>query len=162
MGTRWGINRTAAQIHALLYISPRPLSAEEIASTLSVARSNVSTSLRELQSWGIVKVIHVFGDRRDHFESLKDVWAMFQLILDERKRREMDPTIEVLRACLAELEGAKTGDGLTRHRLAELLEFFESMASAYEEMRSTPAADIRALVKLRGRTRKLLKLILAR
>lgn len=161
MGTRWGINRTAAQIHALLYISPRPLSAEEIATTLSVARSNVSTSLRELQSWGIVKVIHIFGDRRDHFESVKDVWEMFKSIMDQRKRREMDPTTAVLRACVAELGPAKAADGLARQRLSELLDFFESMASTYEEMRSS-AADLRTLVKLRGRARKLLKLVLAR
>src|SRR5471030_1774960 len=74
MGTRWGINRTVAQVHALLYLSPKPLNAEEIADTLSVARSNVSTSLKDLQTWRIVKVVHVLGDRRDHYESLKDVW----------------------------------------------------------------------------------------
>src|SRR6478736_3112940 len=102
MGARWGINRTVAQIHALLFISPKPLNAEEIAETLSVARSNVSTSLRELQSWGIVKIVHVMGDRRDHFESMKDVWEMFQIVLDERKRREIDPTLAILRECLAE------------------------------------------------------------
>src|SRR5256714_6557908 len=82
MGTRWGINRTVAQIHALLYLSPRPLHAEEITESLSVARSNVSGSLRELQSWGIVKVVHVLGDRRDHFESMKDVWEMFRIIVE--------------------------------------------------------------------------------
>src|SRR5688572_26727821 len=88
MGTRWGINRTVAQVHALLYLSPKALHAEEIAETLSVARSNVSTSLKELQSWGIIRVVHVMGDRRDHFESLKDVWELFQVIIAERKRRE--------------------------------------------------------------------------
>src|SRR5881628_360885 len=84
MGTRWGINRTVAQIHALLFLSPRPMHAEEIATTLGVARSNVSTSLRELQAWGIVRVTHLLGDRRDHFESMKDVWEMFRIIVDER------------------------------------------------------------------------------
>src|SRR6204780_4964074 len=88
MGARWGINRTVAQIHALLYLSPRPMHAEEIAATLSVARSNVSNSLRELQGWGIVRVAHVLGDRRDHFESLKDVWEIFRIVAEERKRRE--------------------------------------------------------------------------
>src|SRR6267378_8066651 len=107
MGTRWGINRTVAQIHALLFLSPRPLNAEEIASTLGVARSNVSTSLRELQGWGIVRVTHLLGDRRDHFESLKDVWEMFRIIVDERKRREVDPTLELLRSCVGDL--AKSG-----------------------------------------------------
>src|SRR5881397_1254610 len=86
MGARWGINRTVAQIHALLYLSPKPLHAEEIAETLGVARSNVSTSLKELQGWGIVRLAHVMGDRRDHFESMKDVWEMFRVILDECKK----------------------------------------------------------------------------
>ena len=102
MGTRWGINRTVAQIHALLYISPNPLHAEEIAETLGVARSNVSTSLNELQGWGIVKMVHVMGDKRDHFETLKDVWEMFRIVLDERKRREIDPTVALLRECAAQ------------------------------------------------------------
>src|SRR5689334_25059566 len=99
MGTRWGINRTVAQIHALLFLSPKPLNAEEIAETLGVARSNVSNSLKELQGWGIVRVVHVMGDRRDHFESLKDVWEMFRTITDERKKRETDPTLGILREC---------------------------------------------------------------
>src|SRR5918995_2827107 len=86
MGTRWGINRTVAQVHALLFLSPRPLNAEEIATTLGVARSNVSTSLRELQGWHIVRVTHILGDRRDHFESMKDVWEMFRVIVEQRKR----------------------------------------------------------------------------
>ena len=101
MGTRWGINRTVAQIHALLYISPKPLNAEDIAETLDVARSNVSTSLKELQSWRIVRLVHVPGDKRDHFESMKNVWDMFRIVLDERKRREIDPTIAVLEECMA-------------------------------------------------------------
>lgn len=102
MGTRWGINRTVAQIHALLYLAPRPLHAEEIASLLTVARSNVSTSLRELQAWGVVRVVHVLGDRRDHFETLSDVWQMFRIIMDERKKREIDPTLALLEECVAE------------------------------------------------------------
>src|SRR5947207_11801607 len=96
MGTRWGINRTVAQIHALLYISPQPLPAEDIAETLNVARSNVSTSLKELQGWRIVKLTHVLGDKRDHFESMKNAWDMFRIVLDERKRREIDPTMAML------------------------------------------------------------------
>src|SRR6187200_1451225 len=107
MGTRWGINRTVAQIHALLFLSPRPMHAEEIATTLGVARSNVSTSLKELQNWGIVRVVHVLGDRRDHFESMTDVYEMFRVILAERKRREIDPTLSILRSCLAESDKTK-------------------------------------------------------
>src|SRR3989441_5585705 len=119
MGTRWGINRTVAQIHALLYLSPKPLHAEEIAETLSVARSNVSTSLKELQSWGIVRLAHVMGDRRDHFESMKDVWEMFRIVLDERKKRESDPTLAMLRECVAETK-AGGSDAYTRERLSDM------------------------------------------
>src|SRR5436309_15327618 len=107
MGARWGINRTVAQIHALLFITPKALNAEDIAKILGVARSNVSTSLKELQNWGIVKIVHVMGDRRDYFESMKDVWEMFRVVLDERKKREIDPTIAVFRECPVESEQAK-------------------------------------------------------
>src|SRR5580693_8258054 len=117
MGTRWGINRTVAQIHALLYISPKPLHAEEIVEALSVARSNVSTSLKELQGWGIVKMVHVLGDKRDHFESMKDVWEMFRVVLDERKRREIDPTLGMLRECIAEIGDQNEKDAHTKERL---------------------------------------------
>src|SRR5256714_14638624 len=91
MGTRWGINRTVAQVHALLFLSPKPVPADEISSTLAVARSNVSTSLRELQGGGIVRVVHGLGDRRDHFESGRDVWEIFGIVSEDRKRREIDP-----------------------------------------------------------------------
>src|SRR5919108_5850317 len=120
MGTRWGINRTVAQIHALLFISPRPLPADEIAETLSVARSNVSTSLRELQGWRIVRVVHVLGDRRDHFESIKDVWEIFRTVSEERKRREIDPTLRVVQECVVELKKAGSGSAYTRERLEEM------------------------------------------
>src|SRR6476660_3397651 len=138
MGQRWGINRTVAQIHALLYLSPRPLNAEEIATTLGVARSNDSNSLKALQNWGIVRVTHVMGDRRDHFESMKDVWEMFRVILDERKKRETDPTLHLLRELNAE---AKKADPHVRERLADMLGFFELMTDWYDKTRrmSTPA-----------------------
>src|SRR5215472_7616432 len=126
MGTRWGINRTVAQIHALLYISPKPLNAEEIAETLGVARSNVSNSLRELQSWRIVKLVHVLGDKRGHFESMKNVWEMFRIVLDERKRREIDPTIAMLEECIAEAVREKDTDKNTEERLSELHRFFQT------------------------------------
>src|SRR5258707_14572972 len=102
MGARWGVNRSVAQIHALLYLSPRPLNAEEISDTLSFARSNVSTSLKELQGWGLVQLAHELGDRRDHFTALKDNWALLLTIVEERKRREVDPTLAMLRQCVDE------------------------------------------------------------
>ena len=156
MGTRWGINRTVAQVHALLYLSPKPLHAEEIAKTLAVARSNVSTSLRELQGWGIVRVVHVLGDRRDHFEAGKDVWEMFGTILEERKRREIDPTLRVLQECVAELESGREKDAETRGRLQAMRDFLTTMTTLYEEVRRMPPGAIRGLAKLRGRMRKLL------
>src|SRR5437764_4462638 len=117
MGMRWGFRRTVAQIHTLHYLTPMPFNAEEIAETLGVARSNVSTSLKELQGWGIVKLSHVLGDKRDHFESMKDVWEMFRLVLDERKKREIDPTLNMLRACIADAGKDKGTDEYTAHRL---------------------------------------------
>ena len=110
MSSRWGINRTVAQIHALLYLSPEPLNAEQIAGALSVARSNVSTSLRELQAWGIVRVVHLLGDRRDHFETMEDAWQMFQVILEQRKRREIDPTVATLTELVAEAGTERRGE----------------------------------------------------
>ena len=141
MGARWGINRTVAQVHALLFLAPRPLHAEEITEALGVSRSNVSTSLRELQAWGIIKVVHVLGDRRDHFESMKDVWEMFQIILDERKKREIDPTLQILRQCVAEADAAGPAESHSRKRLAQMLEFFETITGGYSQLRrlSTPA-----------------------
>lgn len=157
MGTQWGINRTVAQIHALLYISPKPLNAEEIAETLGVARSNVSTSLNELQAWKIVKVVPVLGDRRDHFESVQDVWELFRVVLDERKRREVDPTLELLRECVAEAEKTKA-DAHTRERLSELLNFFETMTTWYHQVRQLPTAAAVKFVKLGDKIIKLVGL----
>src|ERR1051326_6852311 len=132
MGTRWGMNRTVAQVHALLFLSERPLPADEIAKTLGVARSNISTSLRELQNWGIVRIVHVIGDRRDHFESLKDVFAMFRIIARERKKREIEPTLRGLRDCIAESGKPKAADAYTRERLGDLMNFFEVEKNATE------------------------------
>lgn len=158
MGARWGINRTVAQIHALLYVSPKPLHAEEIAETLGVARSNVSTSLKELQGWGIVKLVHVLGDKRDHFESMKDVWLLFRVVLDERKRREIDPTLAVLRECIAEAEQDKETDQYTEDRLRALHEFFETTTAWYLQLRQWPTSALTRFVKLGGKARKLLGL----
>ena len=155
MGTRWGINRTVAQIHALLYISPHPLHAEEIAGTLSVARSNVSTSLRELQGWRIIKVVHMLGDRRDHFESMKDVWEMFRVVFEERKRREIDPTLAVLKDCVQEARGSTPADPNTEERLQELLNFMETMSNWYDQVRKIPVSSLLRIIKLGNKIQKL-------
>jgi DNA-binding transcriptional regulator GbsR (MarR family) len=154
MGTRWGLNRTVAQLHALLFISPRPLPADEISTTLAVARSNVSTSLRELQGWRIVRVVHVLGDRRDHFEAIKDVVEIFRIVSEERKRREIDPTLRVLAECVEESRGA--GDVYSHERLVTMLEFLTAMTGMFEEIVRMPSPALKGMVKLRGKVITLL------
>lgn len=156
MGTRWGVNRTVAQVYALLYLAPRPLHAEEIATTLSVARSNVSMSLRELESWGIVKPVHLLGDRREHYEAMKDVWEMARIILEERKRREIDPTVVVLRECAAEIEKSGSDEAAMRQRFLDMLGFLETMTALYDQVRRLPAGALRNGLKMRGKVRQLL------
>ena len=156
MGTRWGINRTVAQVHALLFLSPRPVPADEISATLAVARSNVSTSLRELQGWRIVRVVHVLGDRRDHFESIKDVWEIFRIVSEERKRREIDPTLHVLAECVQEVKTDARGDAYTRERLETMLEFLTAMTGLFEEIIRMPTGALKGVVKLRGKVITLL------
>jgi DNA-binding transcriptional regulator GbsR (MarR family) len=150
MGARWGTNRTVAQIHALLYVSAEPLTAEQIAQALSVARSNVSNSLRELQAWGLIKVVHVLGDRRDHFQALGDAWETLRIILDERKRREVDPMITRLRECMAEAEAAPAArrDRHAEKRLQELLGLLDTMNGWYQQVHRLPRNTVLKLVKL--------------
>ena len=157
MGSTWGINRTVAQIYALLYLSPAPLTAEEISETLTVARSTVSTGLRELQGWGIVKTVPVLGDRRDHFEAVSDVWGLFRAIVDERKRRELDPTLEMLREAAAGL-GASEEDLYVREKLLEMLDSFETVTALYEQFQGLPTDVLVKIVKKGDAIRKLLSL----
>ena len=156
MGTRWGINRTVAQVHALLFMSPKPLNAEDIMETLGVARSNVSTSLKELQSWGIIKLVHNMGDKRDHFESMKDVWELFRVVLNERKRREIDPTTQMLNECIAEAAKDKATDAYTQERLSDLRDFFETTSAWYVQIRQWPTQTIVRFVKLGDKALKVL------
>ena len=158
MGTRWGVNRTVAQVHALLYLSPEPLHAEDIMAALDVARSNVSTSLKELQSWGIVKLVHVVGDKRDHFESMKDVWEMFRIVLDERKKRELDPTMRLLHECIVEADKDNATDEYTEERLRELYKFFGTTTAWYAQVRRWPTASIVKFVRRGDKMMKGLRL----
>jgi len=150
MGARWGINRTIAQIHALLYISERPLDAEEIAETLSIARSNVSVSLRELQSWGIVRTQRVLGERRDQFVCVKDVWEMFRIILAERKKRELDPTTSVLRNCALNAQEELGNGHYAAQRLQEALGMFEEVSNWYEQIDGMSTDQLRKAMKMGG------------
>ncbi len=155
MSSRWGINRTVAQIHALLYISPEPLNAQQIATTLSVARSNVSTSLRDLQAWGIVRVVHLLGDRRDHFETVQDAWKMMQVILDQRKRREIDPTIEMLGELVEQAAHGGAEESYPRQRMEELLQLLEMLTLWYEQMGKLPSKVQKKVLKMGRRIQKL-------
>lgn len=155
MGSRWGVNRTVAQIHALLYLSGRPMNAEEITTTLGVARSNVSNSLRELQSWNLVRIVHVRGDRRDHFETSTDVWELFKLIVAGRRQREIDPTVQTLKECLESPQLAREPEG-TRQRIEETLNFLETMNTLADEMlRMRPEV----LMKTLGVTAKISRMV---
>jgi DNA-binding transcriptional regulator GbsR (MarR family) len=156
MGTRWGVNRTVAQIHALLYLSERPLTADDIVDTLGVARSNVSNSLKELQSWKLVKVSHVLGDRRDHFQALQDVWEIFRVILEERKRREIDPTLTVLRECAIEGEADKGLDAATLARMQVVLEFLEMLSTTFQDYQHLPPQTLQRFLKMGGKVARFL------
>ena len=148
MGTRWGTNRTVAQIQALLYLSPEPLTADQICELLSVARSNVSTSIRELQSYGLVRMTHVLGDRRDYFESIHDVWELFRVIIEQRKQRELNPTLSMLRRCADEVDGENDTDAATKARIRNMLEFVETISGWYEEINGIPTTTLKKLMKL--------------
>ncbi|MDX1406346.1 MAG: MarR family transcriptional regulator [Woeseiaceae bacterium] len=148
MGTRWGTNRTVAQIQALLYLSPRPLRADEIVDILSVARSNVSTSIRELQSYGLVKMTHMLGDRRDYFESLSDVWELFRVIIEQRKQRELNPTLSMLRNCAIEVANETETDEITKQRIRNMLQFVETTSTWYEQIQEIPTPMLQKIMKL--------------
>lgn len=158
LGTSWGINRTVAQTHALLYLSPKPLDVAAICEHLEIARSNASTSLRELRSWGLIKSVHLIGDRREHFEAISDVWQMFSIVTEARKRREVDPTLAMLRECAAELgTGDEIADRYTATRIRAMLDLFETLSPLIDEFLRLPVAAIRGMAGFRGQLQSLFK-----
>lgn len=156
MGSRWGVNRTMSQIHALLFITGRPMNADELCEQLGAARSNVSTSLRELQGWGLVRIVHLMGDRRDHFETSGDVWELLRTIVRERKQREFEPTIQALRDCLAHPELARES-ALARQRINETLVLMETTSAWTEEMLRLPPETLVKIMKLGAKVQALLR-----
>jgi DNA-binding transcriptional regulator GbsR (MarR family) len=156
MGEKWGINRTIAQMHGLLYLSPKPLNAEEISETLSVARSTVSVGLRELESWGIIRVVHILGERTDYFEVTGDAYEMFRFIVDYRKRREVDPTLHMLREVVSELKDGNE-DSHTREKMHEMLDLFEISDSIYQQTENIPTKTIVHVAKMGDVVSKVLK-----
>jgi DNA-binding transcriptional regulator GbsR (MarR family) len=156
MGSRWGVNRTMSQIHALLFVTGRPMNADELCEQLGVARSNVSNSLRELQSWGLVKIVHLLGDRRDHFETSGDVWELLRTIVRGRKQREFDPTIQALRDCLAHPELGRES-AVSRQRINETLVLMETTSAWVDEMMRLPAETLVKIMKLGAKIQGLLR-----
>jgi len=156
MGTRWGVNRTVAQMHALLYLSERPLPADDIVEVLGVARSNVSNSLKELQSWKLVRVTHVLGDRRDHFVALQDVWEIFRVIIEERKRREIDPTLSVLRECAIEGSQDERLDAAMLARMQTVLDFLEMLSTTFQDYQHLSPQTLQRFVKMGGKVARFL------
>ncbi|MFZ1106563.1 MAG: MarR family transcriptional regulator [Hyphomicrobiaceae bacterium] len=148
MGSQWGVNRTVAQIHALLYVSERPLTAEEIAATLGVARSNVSTSIRELLGWELIRRVPIKGDRRDHFEAEADVWELVRRIAAGRKAREIDPALAALKACVADAERDASVNPVASRRLKEMLEFTQTVDRWFQQMLTIPQPKLAALMRL--------------
>jgi DNA-binding transcriptional regulator GbsR (MarR family) len=148
MGNRWGVNRSVAQIHALLYLSPEAMTAEDVADTLGLARSNVSNGLKELQSWELISITHVLGDRRDHFQAEQDVWTMLKTVVDGRKRREIDPTIELLKRCVEDMDHEKDTPKAVRARISETLEFLEETNKWYEQIGKLPRSVLIKLMKM--------------
>lgn len=155
MGSKWGVNRTVSQIHALLYLAGKPMPADEIAETLAVARSNVSNSLKELQNWNLIHVVHVMGDRRDHFETSTEVWELFRTVVSERKEREFDPTINVLRDCLASSDLAKE-DTASQQRIKDTLALMESLSTWGDQMLKLDPATLMKVMKLGAKIQNLL------
>ncbi len=148
MGSNWGLNRTVAQIYAMLYLSPTPLTAEEISETLAIARSTVSTGLRELLGWGVIRTVHILGDRRDHFEAMSDVWEMFRVILRERKRREIDPALVVLRESVGEVRRDNVTVDYVEERLQEMLDFFEVVTKVYDQVEQMPTETLKKAARM--------------
>jgi DNA-binding transcriptional regulator GbsR (MarR family) len=147
MGARWSVNRSVAQIHALLYLADAPLAADEIAETLAIARSNVSNSIKELQGWELIRLVHIAGDRRDHFEAKQDPWDMLMTIVEGRKRREIDPTLAILDDCVAEAKADGETSPEVLAKLVRMQSLTRQLSGWYEQMRHVPRP---VLVKLLG------------
>jgi DNA-binding transcriptional regulator GbsR (MarR family) len=150
MGTVWGVNRSVAQIHALLYVSDAPLSAEDIADQLGMARSNASVSLRELLGWNLIRRVHAMGDRRDFYEAEADMFEMVRRIAEGRKAREINPALATLRTCVAEAKADPRVSAGARKRLAAMLDFTQSVDKSFGEVMALPAATLLALLKMGG------------
>lgn len=158
MGGQWGVNRSVAQIQALLFLSERPLPAEEIAEKLGIARSNVSNSLRELQAWKLIRRVPVAGDRRDHFEAETDLWQMATKVAQGRKEREIDPMVAAIRAAMRDIDDPRISPAV-RQRLHAMHDFVNTVESWYQQMLNVPPAQIMTLMRMGAKVVGLLKYV---
>ena len=156
MGSRWGMNRSVAQIHALLYLAEKPLNADEIGETLGIARSNVSTGLKELLSWELVQITHLLGDRRDFFAAQHDTWEVIRVIMEGRKRRELDPTLAALRECAALLKSDRETPAAVRERIVTQLEFLETVTRWFDAMKRMPRKTLLKMMRMGERIAKVI------
>ncbi|NMM19954.1 MAG: GbsR/MarR family transcriptional regulator [Rhodoferax sp.] len=157
MGSRWGINRTVGQIYALLYVSAKPLNADEVGEALSFSRSNVSMGLKELQSWSLVRLIHQPNDRREYFQAPEDVWAIFRTLAAERRKREIDPTLSMLRDALME-QPSVAEDIHAQARMKQMHAFIELMTDWLDDVQKMDSATLASLMKMGAKVQKLLEI----
>ncbi len=156
MGSRWGINRTVGQIYALLYVSPRPLNADEIADALSFSRSNVSMGLKELESWRLVRLEHQPGDRREYYRAPEDVWSIFRTLAEERRRREVDPTLSMLRDALLEQPGG-ADEAHAQRRMREMHDLIELVTGWFSDVQRLEPETLKRLMRMGSRVQKVLE-----
>ena len=156
MGSRWGINRTVGQIYALIYLSPRPLNADEITEALSFSRSNVSMGLKELQSWRLVRLKHMPGDRREYFDAPSDAWEIFRTLAEERRRREVEPTLTMLRGALM-ASPASDDDRVAQERMQGMHDLIELMMTWFDDVQRMDARTLAQLMKLGSKVGRLLE-----
>ena len=147
MGSRWGINRTVGQIYALIFVSPKPLNADDIADALEFSRSNVSIGLKELQGWRLVKLKHLAGDRREYFEAPQDVWEIFKSLAEEKRRREVEPTLSMLRAALVETPGSEA-DAHAQKRMQQMHELIDLSSTWFDDVQRLSPETIARLMRM--------------
>ena len=157
MGSRWGINRTVGQIYALIYVSARPLNADEIAEQLEFSRGNVSMGLKELQAWRLVRLLHQPGDRREYFEAPGDAWEVFRTLAEERRRREIEPTLTMLRNALLE-EPTTPEDRHAQQRMKGMHDLIELMSTWFDDVQRLDAGTLAQLMKMGAKVQRLLEL----
>ncbi len=157
MGSRWGVNRTVGQIYAVLFVAARPLNADEVGEALAFSRSNVSMGLKELQSWGLVKLIHLPNDRREYFQAPEDIWAIFRTLAAERRKREIDPTLSMLRNALME-QPSVAEDIHAQARMRQMHEFIELMTDWLDDVQKMDSDTLASLMKMGSKVQKMLEM----